>query len=79
LKIVSSLLIQGAKLKNVSDNIANNHSVGAMKLWGIALDRLQYDDQNKICYSVIVKKDFETSGASMDDVSGLVNLINAVP
>ncbi len=79
LAMVSDLLKRGAQLKNISDNIASNHSISTMKLWGIALNRLQYDIQRKISYSVITKKDFLKAKASMDEVSGLVNLLNSVP
>lgn len=79
LSVVSELLRRGGKLKIISDNIMNSHSFSTLKLWGIALNRLVYNEKLSLVYSVILQKDIEEAGASEDEVLGLINLLSASP
>lgn len=79
LTISSELLNKGAKLRTISSNIANNHSVEMLKLWGIALSRLTLDAELGLAYSILTQQDIKNAGASEHEVSGLVNIINAIP
>lgn len=78
LKIAAELLRRGAKIKLITQNVSLNKSISAMKLWGIALSRLQYNHY-QISTSVITREDLNCCGASDDDIAGVVNLINTVP
>ncbi|MEI8143092.1 MAG: bifunctional oligoribonuclease/PAP phosphatase NrnA [Candidatus Berkelbacteria bacterium] len=79
MKIVSKLLCCGARLKKISENISHEKSVSKLKIWGVAMDRLSINDEFGIAYSVLSKEDRLLSGASEDDLSGLINLLNTVP
>ena len=81
LNIVSDLLKKGAKLKKVSGSISSSHSnsITRLKLWGIALDRLLINRQYGVASSFLLRKEIEKLNASDDEVSGLVNLISAIP
>lgn len=79
LHIVSKLLSGGAKLKNISDNVSNSHSVARLKLWGIALNRMIVNKKLGIVSSFLLRNEIEKLQASDDEVSGLVNLMNSVP
>jgi phosphoesterase RecJ-like protein len=50
-----------------------------LKLWGIALSRLKLNPAIDLAYSVLTRKDIEAVGAEEHEVSGLVNLLNAIP
>lgn len=78
-KIVSELLSLGAKLKKISENIENYHSISTLKLWGIALKNLRINSKYSIIYSVLLKDDLIAANASDEDISGLINLINTSP
>ena len=78
-EIVSELLKRGAKLRKISDNIGNTHSIQMLKLWGIALERMHLNLEYKIAASVVLQSDLAITGADEEEVSGLVNLINSVP
>lgn len=78
-EVVSQLLKKGAKLKYISDSITNSRSVGRLKLWGLALDRLVLNEKFGIAGSVIFQKDLLKVNASEEEVSGLVNLMNSIP
>lgn len=79
LNIVSELLNKGAKLKLISENISNFHSVIRLKLWGIALNRMLVNKKFGIVSSFLLREEIEKLNASEDEVSGLVNLMNSVP
>jgi bifunctional oligoribonuclease and PAP phosphatase NrnA len=79
LSIAAELLKKGAKLKKISENIANVKSMSVLKIWGIALNRLKYNKKLGISFSVISQKDLDSCGATEEDVSGLVNLLNSSP
>ena len=79
LKIASELLNFGAKLKLIRQNVTLNKSVAAMRLWGVALSRIHKNQELQIVSSVITKFDLEECGATLADLAGVVNLMNAIP
>ncbi|PIP51007.1 hypothetical protein COX11_00965 [Candidatus Berkelbacteria bacterium CG23_combo_of_CG06-09_8_20_14_all_41_73] len=79
LKTASELLSRGARLKQISENVSNSRSVAMLKLWGIALDRIQYRDDLKLVYSIITRKDLERCQARDENLAGVVNLISTIP
>lgn len=79
LLIASMLLRYGARLKKITNNIINNHSISSLKLWGIALSRLTINKKYKIAASIITQEDIKLCNATQEDVSGIVNMINTVP
>jgi phosphoesterase RecJ-like protein len=77
--LASELLKKGGKLKRIAENIENSKSVALFKLWGIALDRLRLNEKLGLSYSLITQADILRAGATEDDISGLVNLLNSAP
>jgi phosphoesterase RecJ-like protein len=49
-----------------------------MRLWGKVLSRVRQNDR-KITVSYVTDKDFEEVGAKPEDLTGVVDYINAVP
>lgn len=79
LKLAAQLLHQGARLRAITQNVELTKSVAALKLWGIALARVKKHRSLKIVTSLITLRDLQESGASEEDVAGIVNLLNSVP
>lgn len=79
LSIAAILLSHGAKLQKIASEIYNTKSVPALKLWGLALERLRYDDKRKISYSIITQNDFNVLQANLSDLEGAVTLLSNVP
>lgn len=79
LQIASILLRKGARLKKITENVINNHSISSLKLWGIALSRLQFNKKYNIASSAINQADIKSCNATSADVSGIVNMINTIP
>lgn len=79
LEQAAELMAAGARLGDITDNMANYKSVPALKLWGMALTRLQYHAELSIVTSLITQDDLRTCNAYGEDLAGCVNLINCVP
>lgn len=79
LQIASELLRRGARLKKITDNVINNKSVSGLRLWGIALSRLQFNDRYKIASSAVTLEDIKSCDATKEDAAGIVNMINNIP
>lgn len=79
LKIFSELLSSGAQLKKISNSVSNYKSLAMLKLWGIALDRIEHRPDLKLVYCVITRRDIDKVSASDQDLAGVVNLISTIP
>lgn len=78
LRIASELLTHGAVLPKVVHNIFHKRSFATLQLWGRALSRVKIHPKTQMVMSVITKKDLEETGASVEDLSGLIAIINSV-
>ncbi len=79
LKVSSELLNFGARLKDITRNVALNKSVASLRLWGVALSRLRKNNDLQVVSSVITRKDLRDCGATYFDLAGVVNLMNVIP
>lgn len=78
LEIASHLLSLGANLRQITKNISLNKSVPALRLWGIALSRINKNEDLGLVTSVITQKDMKKCQATDVDLAGVVNLINSI-
>lgn len=78
LKIASELLKTGVRLSKITLHLRLK-TLGALKLWGKILSRVEKDREMGIVTSIITKDDIAEVGASDSDLSGVVNLINSIP
>ncbi len=72
------LLNRGADLRRIVKNIFRTKTVQKLKLWGKVLSRAEKDSE-KVVSSYVNLEDFERTGASFDDLTGVVDYLNAVP
>ena len=79
LEIASELLKSGAKLKKITENITNGKTIAALKLWGIALSRIQRNEDFGLVNSFITQEDIRNCSATSGDLAGVVNMINSIP
>lgn len=77
-QIASNLLLKGARLDKVSKLTNSDKNLATLKIWGRAILKAKKDPFSKAVVSYINKKDLEVVGASLEDLSGVVNLINSV-
>jgi phosphoesterase RecJ-like protein len=78
LKTVSECISLGGRISLVAKNISANKKTSGLRLWGIALKRMQLN-ANGVVFSYLTKKDLAAVGADSEEASGIVNLINTVP
>jgi bifunctional oligoribonuclease and PAP phosphatase NrnA len=79
LRLAAQLLSLGGRLREITQHVELTKSVSALKLWGIALARAKRHQSLKIVTSLLTQEDIRSSGASEEDVAGIVNLLNSVP
>jgi len=78
LRVAARMIAKGANLRAISKDIFNTLKISTMHLWGRVL-RNVYQTPEGVTMSVVNQKDFEDSGASYDEMTGVVDYINSVP
>ncbi|MFH0837914.1 MAG: bifunctional oligoribonuclease/PAP phosphatase NrnA [Patescibacteria group bacterium] len=77
LQIAARLLARGANLRGISKEIFNTTKISTMRLWGRVLKNT-YRTSDGVTMSVVTQKDFNECGAAYDEMSGVVDYVNAV-
>lgn len=72
------LLRKGADLRRIVKNVFRTKSVQKLKLWGKILSRAEKNDE-RVVSSYVNLEDFERTKSSPDDLTGVVDYLNAVP
>ncbi|OGB75438.1 hypothetical protein A2810_01040 [candidate division Kazan bacterium RIFCSPHIGHO2_01_FULL_49_10] len=78
-RIAAELMESGANLNKITQHIYLGRSVASLKLWGRTLDKIQQDRALGIVISVITTADLEECGATLEDLEGVIDLMNTVP
>ncbi len=78
-QIASELILKGARLNLIIKNTFNYKPIPRLRLWGRALSRIQRDQKEGINVSVITKEDLKEVGADLEDLEGVVSVINTIP
>lgn len=75
---VSKLLRHGGTLPNIVKNLFRTKSVNKLRLWGRIFEKMALTDK-QVIMAAIESKDFEETGASPEDLSGIIEYLNMVP
>jgi len=76
LKIAASLLNSGARFDEIKNNLLKNRSLILLKIWGLAFERIRYNDKYQIAFTVLTASDLAASGLNAESSLGLVNFFN---
>lgn len=76
LKAASHLLNLGARHREINEKTLRNKSLGMLKLWGRAFEKLQFNSKYNWAFTVITRKDFVECGVEPDAGDGLSNFFN---
>jgi len=76
LEAASHLLNLGARHKQINENFLRNKSLGLLKLWGRAFQRLTYNGRYDLAFTVVTQKDIEDCQVPAETVEGLANFLN---
>lgn len=76
LAIAAELLSAGAHFRKVARQLSENRSLNSLRLWGIALNRLRYNQQLKLVITVITQADLDQLSATEEEIEGIANFLN---
>lgn len=79
LKLASDLMSKGARLAHIAHETYQKKDLPSLRIWGRALSRLLVNESGGPGVSVITYHDLEECNATLDDLSGVVNLLNTLP
>jgi len=79
LEFAARLLSAGGRFKQIVRNISAARPLSALKLWGVALSRVRKHPQLPLVLSFVTKDDVERCRATVEDLGGVVNMINGIP
>jgi phosphoesterase RecJ-like protein len=68
----------GARHTDILHHLVLNKSVAGLRLWGLALSRLQYDPKLDLTVTYLLLKDLEGLSGADEMVEGISNFLNAV-
>ena len=76
LQAAAHLLNLGARHKEINVNFLRNKSLGLLKLWGRAFERLQFNERYNLAFTIITADDFKACQVPLEAGSGLTNFFN---
>lgn len=79
LEVSSFLMNKGARLSHIAHETYQRKDLPGLKIWGRALSRILINEQTGAAVSVVTLKDLEECGANLDDLDGVVNMLNTLP
>ena len=79
LEIASDLMNKGARLSHIAHETYQKKDLPALRIWGLALSRIMLSDKTKAAVSIVTHDDLQQSGATLDDLTGVVNMLNTLP
>ena len=79
LQISSYLMKKGARLSHIAHETYQKKDLPSLRIWGKALSRISISPTTGASVSVITKEDLEECGATLDDLSGIVSMLNTLP
>lgn len=79
LEIASTLMNKGARLSHIAHETYQRKDLPGLKIWGRALSRILTNEKTGVSVSLITMDDLQECTATLDDLSGVVNLLNTLP
>lgn len=79
LEIAAELMSRGARLSHIAHETYQKKELPSLRIWGRALSRVLLNRQTHAAVSLITRQDFKDCEATLDDLDGVVNLLNTLP
>lgn len=79
LEIASFLMGRGARLSHIAHETYQKKNLAALHIWGRAFSRIMISPETGAATSIITHEDLKECGATLDDLSGTVNMLNTLP
>lgn len=78
LEAASDLMLCGARVQDVVRTLFRNRSVSALRMWGVALERLRRHPEFGFVSTCITRADMEENGVTDEEIDGLSDFLNVV-
>lgn len=78
LNIAGELLWRGADFKKIARKQFNSTSFPQLKLYGRIFEKIKVNDKQVVA-SAVSEKDFDETGAKLEDTTGAIDYLNSVP
>lgn len=79
LEIASDLMNKGARLAHIAHETYQKKDLAALRIWGVALSRIMINEKTGASVAVVSYDDLQETGAKLDDLAGVVNMLNTLP
>ncbi len=77
-KIASNLVAKGADFKRIVRHQFHYNRINQLRLWGRVLSRARFNEKGATV-SAVTEQDFEDLDAKPEDLTGVIDYLNAVP
>lgn len=79
LEMAAYLMNKGARLSHIAHETYQKKELPGLCVWGKALSRIILNEKNGVAVSLITPDDMAECKATLDDLAGVVNMLNALP
>jgi len=76
--ISSELMKKGARLRTITNNLFGGKEVDALRVWGLAMERLSVNKKLGIVSTFLTYEDINKFGLSNESTGGIVNYLNSI-
>lgn len=77
-RIASFLTRAGADVQSIARNCFKQTPLSTLRLWGQILENMKINEEG-VVLSVARQSDFRMTGSTAEDLSGVINYLNAIP
>ena len=77
-KIASELMVAGAELTKISENIYGSIEMNGVKIQSLIIDRIELDEERALVSSYILQEDYKKFGVKESEVDFLIEVIRLV-
>ncbi|MEX0649542.1 MAG: bifunctional oligoribonuclease/PAP phosphatase NrnA [Candidatus Andersenbacteria bacterium] len=79
LEIAAFLMKKGARLSHIAHETYQKKELPGLKIWGRVLSGITIDSKTETAVSVVTQQDLKECNATIDDLEGVVSMINTLP
>lgn len=76
--VASELMKKGTKIHQIFNHVVHNKSLSGLRLWGMALSRIQANPKLDLAYTYITADDLINYSVPEEEIDGLVNFLNVI-
>lgn len=79
LNIAAELMSKGARLSHIAHETYQKKDLPSLRIWGRALSRILISEKTGAAVSIVTPEDLKECEATLDDLSGVVSMLNTLP